>query len=81
MRITAKSFAKRSLHRLTLEGGLLRVGEGVFRLQRACRDVGLRVDATLGQLCLFARRLQLLRRPAQPADLAAAGLRDEIAHC
>jgi hypothetical protein len=25
--------------------------------------------------------LQLLRRPAQPADLAAAGLRDEIAHC
>ena len=71
----------RVLNSLTLERSLLRIRERILRLERSHRHTlpGLRTVLALRR-GLFLRRLQLLRRATQAADLHLARLRNEITH-
>jgi hypothetical protein len=65
---------------LALEGGLLRVGEGVLCLERGYGRARCGLCAALYLSRFVTRCLQLLRFAAKSADFDCAWGRDEIAH-
>ena len=63
-----------------LEGGLLGVGEGVFRFEGGDGGGGKGLGAGLALGGLIAECLELLRLAAEAADFDGTWFRDEIAH-
>src|ERR1700679_1370626 len=75
-----KALSATLLDRFPLEGSLLRTGKRIFRLERLHGRSGKGFRTTLDMGSLFARRLKLLRFPAQSAYLYRTCFRDEITH-
>ncbi len=72
--------ADKNLDCFALEGGLLRVGEGILGLERCHGRSGKGLCAALDVSSFFASRLKLLRRAAHSAYLYGTCFGDEIAH-
>src|ERR1700678_1815018 len=73
-----KALSATLLDRFPLKGSLLRTGKRIFRLERVHGRSGEGIRTTLNMGSLFARRLKLLRFPAQSAYLYRTCCRDEI---
>ena len=79
-RASAHAHPEAALDSLPLERSLLRIGKRVLRLHHGRRRTRNRLRIRLHGRRLLAHRLQLLRLPAQPANLHSASLRNKIAH-